>query len=179
MNRPVVVVDGGLAVAPDTTPEYRAAVRELGYRAHEFDGLGPDGSPTRGMVWLKPEHGGWLRELAGLGNESGSCRSHLDRASAGVARLPGHRGPQPGARLRLVTQDQPDPAMGRRPAARLGSNDQLGGKEQGWAEERRDDDGIPTLIVQPHPGHGLERTHIGQILEWLANTAPSAWDTTS
>jgi len=63
MSRPVVVldVDGVLALDPDAIPGSHAAVRKLGYRAHEFDGRGPDGSPARGTVWLKPEHGAWLR----------------------------------------------------------------------------------------------------------------------
>lgn len=46
----------------------------------------------------------------------------------------------------------------------------MGGKEPGWVEERRDD-GIPTLIVQPHTRRGLERTHIEETLSWLRATA--------
>lgn len=45
-------------------------------------------------------------------------------------------------------------------------DDQLGGKEPGWAEERRGD-GIPTLIIQPRPGRGLERAHVEEVLSWL------------
>lgn len=41
----------------------------LGYRAYEFDGLGPDGIPAGGTVWLNPEHGDWLRELLDRGVE--------------------------------------------------------------------------------------------------------------
>ncbi|HEX8870514.1 MAG TPA: hypothetical protein VF821_32915, partial [Lentzea sp.] len=174
----VVDVDGVLAVAPGAMPEDRAVVRELGYQAHEFDGSGPDGSPARGMVWLKPEHGVWLRELADQGAELvwGTSWGHV--AVTWIA-------PRLGLpELRVIEVPNQAPAfgwspkigpiqrwVGDRPLAWI--DDQLGGKEPGWAEERRDD-GIPTLIVQPYPWRGLERTHVEQILAWLAHSVPSA-----
>jgi hypothetical protein len=46
-------------------------------------------------------------------------------------------------------------------------DDQLHGKEPGWAETRRDDHGIATLLITPHPGRGLERGHVDTICTWL------------
>jgi hypothetical protein len=40
-----------------------------GYRRHRLDGTGPDGRPTTGEVWLRPDHGAWLAELAQAGAE--------------------------------------------------------------------------------------------------------------
>jgi hypothetical protein len=39
----------------------------LGYRPHRFDTTGPDGQPAGGIVWLHPDHGGWLAELETAG----------------------------------------------------------------------------------------------------------------
>jgi len=61
--------------------------------------------------------------------------------------------------------------VGDRPLAWI--DDQLGGKEPGWAEERRDD-GILTLIIHPHPVRGLELTHVEEVLSWLTTAVASA-----
>lgn len=55
-----VDVDGVLAVDPVLAGGVQA-LSELGYRSFEFDGLGPDGRPAAGTVWLNPDHGVWLR----------------------------------------------------------------------------------------------------------------------
>lgn len=180
MSCPVVVldVDGVLAADPDALPGSHAAVRELGYRAHEFDGLGPDGSPARGTVWLNPEHGVWLRELCDRGAELVWCTSwgrvavtwiapRLGLPEFPVVEVP-RRGPAFGWSPKIGPIQR---WVGDRPLAWI--DDQLGGMEPGWAEERRDD-GIPTLIIQPHPGCGLERTHVEEILSWLDAVEASA-----
>ncbi|MCO1575200.1 hypothetical protein M8C13_05430 [Crossiella sp. SN42] len=51
-----------------------------------------------------------------------------------------------------------------RPLAWL--DDQFGGKEYGWAADRRTD-GIPTLIMPVGAGGGLRRQHIDAVLAWL------------
>ncbi|MEV7331396.1 hypothetical protein [Micromonospora sp. NPDC093244] len=35
-----------------------------GYRPHRYNGPAPDGQHVTGTVWLNPDHGPWLRELA-------------------------------------------------------------------------------------------------------------------
>jgi len=85
MRCPVVVldVDGVLAADPHALPGGYAAVRALGYRAHEFDGLGPDGSHARHGV-AQPGTGVWLRELVGLNFSVGVRRRDLQRVSERV-----------------------------------------------------------------------------------------------
>lgn len=101
MSCPVVVVDvdGVLVVAPDALPGGLAAVRDLGYQAHEFDGLGPDGSRARGTVCLNTEHGAWLREVCDQGAElvwaraGGGSRSRGSRPGWGCPSSRSSRSP--------------------------------------------------------------------------------------
>ena len=173
MSSPVVVldVDGVLAVDPHALPGGPAAVRELGYRAHEFDGLGPDGSPARGTVWLNPEHGTWLRELGDQGVELvwGTSWRHVAvtwiAPRLGLPEFPVIEVPVRGPAFGWSPKIGPIQRwVGDRPLVWI--DDQLGGKEPGWAEQRRDD-GIPTMVIQPHPGRGLERAHVKEILSLL------------
>jgi hypothetical protein len=143
----------------------------LGYRSYEFDGLGPDGRPAAGTVWLNPEHGVWLRELLDRGAELVWATSWGVRAADWIAprlelpempiiEVPNH-GPAFGwsAKGGPIRQWVAD-----RPLAWL--DDQFGGKEYVWAEDRRDD-GIPTLIVPVGSGRGLARQHIDDVITWL------------
>ncbi|MEV6639647.1 hypothetical protein [Amycolatopsis sp. NPDC051371] len=166
-----VDVDGVLAADPALAGGDRA-LTELGYRPYEFDALGPDGLPRAGTVWLNPEHGTWLGELLDRGAELawatswGVCAAdwiapHLGLPPMPVIEVPNH-GPAFGwspkvAPIRRWVLD--------RPLAWL--DDQLGGKEHGWAEERRHDDAIPTLIVPIESGRGLRRQHIDSVVAWL------------
>lgn len=59
-GRPVIAVD----VDGVLTPHDVRRAEDLGYRPHRYDGPAPDGSPATGTVWLQPDHGAWLRELA-------------------------------------------------------------------------------------------------------------------
>lgn len=186
MSRPGIAldVDGVLAADPDWITGRDEALRELGYQVHEFDGLGPNGTPARGAVWLNPEHGVWLRELLDRDVELAWATSwghvatdwiapRLGLPELPVIKVP-HRGPAFGwsAKTRPIQQ-----WIGDRPLVWV--DDQLGGKEPGWAEDRRDDHGIPTLIIQPQPGHGLERTHVEKILSWLDTEAVPASNATT
>ncbi|MET8198021.1 hypothetical protein [Micromonospora taraxaci] len=53
-----VDVDGVL------NPDDPTHATTLGYQPHRYDGPGPDGQHVTGTVWLHPDHGPWLRELA-------------------------------------------------------------------------------------------------------------------
>lgn len=174
MRSPVVAldVDGVLAPDPDWISGGGTALTELGYQSHEFDGLGPDDTPAQGTVWLNPEHGLWLGELLQRGVELVWATSWGPVAAEWIAPRLG----LPDCHVVAVPPGSPgfgwSPKLtpiarwaGERPLAWI--DDQLGGKESGWAEDRRVDDGIPTLIIQPQSGHGLQRAHIEEILVWL------------
>lgn len=60
--RPLAFVDVDGVLNPDGSRQ-----EALGYRPHRFEGIGPDGQPAGGMVWLHPDHGAWLAELEAAG----------------------------------------------------------------------------------------------------------------
>lgn len=55
-----------------------------------------------------------------------------------------------------------------RPLAWL--DDVYGGKDLTWAEDRRDDDKLPTLLHSIDPTRGLQRADIDEILAWMRTT---------
>lgn len=57
---PIVAVDVDGVLNPDD-PHLAA---RLGSQPHRYDGPDPSGRPVTGTVWLHPDHGAWLRELA-------------------------------------------------------------------------------------------------------------------
>ncbi|MCR6489834.1 hypothetical protein M8542_44185 [Amycolatopsis sp. OK19-0408] len=145
---------------------------ERGYRSYEFDGLGPNGRPATGTAWLNPEHGQWLRELVDHGAELVWATSWGVRAAEWIA-------PRLGLpEMAVIDVPNDGPAFGWSPKVRpirewvadrpvAWLDDQFGGKEYGWAEYRREDDGIPTVIVSVGPALGLQRQHIDDVIVWL------------
>lgn len=79
-----VDVDGVLPTDPAWAGGVHA-LSKLGYRSYEFDGLGPDGRPAAGTVWLNPEHGQWLRALVDRGAELAWATSWGARAAEWIA----------------------------------------------------------------------------------------------
>ncbi|MEH0822139.1 hypothetical protein [Micromonospora sp. CPCC 205714] len=59
-SSPVVAID----VDGVLNPADPAHAETLGYRPHRYNGPAPDGRHVTGTVWLNPDHGPWLRELA-------------------------------------------------------------------------------------------------------------------
>lgn len=165
-----VDVDGVLAADPRLAGGEQV-LSALGYQSFRFDGLGPDGHPAAGAVWLNPEHGGWLRELLNRSAELAWATSWGVRAAEWIA-------PRLGLpEMPVIEVAHHGPAFGwspkggpirrwasGRPLAWL--DDQFGGKECGWAADRRAD-GIPTLIVPVGAGSGLRRQHIDAVIAWL------------
>lgn len=174
---PVVAVDvdGVLAIDPALVGS-EEAVRDLGYRPHLFDGPGPDGEPARGTVWLNSGHGPWLAELAEAGAELVWATSWGIRAADWIApRLglatdwPVLSVPAHGIRFGRSPKHAAvaDWARGR-PLAWL--DDVYGGKDLNWAEDRRDDDELPTLLHSIDPTRGLQRADIEAVLAWMRTT---------
>lgn len=172
-RRAVVAVDVDGVIAVD--PESADGVEELagkGYERHEFDRPGSDGQPVRGSVWLRAEHGAWLRELAERGAELVWATSWNQVAAdwlaprLGLPVMPVIEVPDWGARFGWSAKRDPiHQWVGGRPLAWI--DDTWGGKEFGWAEDRRDQDGIPTLLVDIEWSRGLEREDIERVLAWL------------
>jgi hypothetical protein len=143
-----------------------------GYRPHPFAHLGPDGKSTGGTVWLHPDHGPWLTELARsadlvwatswgqLANTWISPRIGLP-GTWPVVELAGRGGVRFGHNTKL---DIISRYAHRRPFALL--DDEIGGKDPHLAAHRSAAV-APTLLVPVDPRRGLTRSHIGQLLTWL------------
>lgn len=166
-------VDGVLALDPAVVVGGREAVESIGYRPHQFDGTGPDGTRATGTVWLNPAHGVWLNGLRDRGAQLVWATSWGVRAADWIAPrldlpadLPVVEVPNRGVAFGRSAKQGPirDYAQGR-PLAWL--DDQFGGKDANWAADRRDDDTIPTLLVPVEAGRGLLPGHIEQISCWL------------
>lgn len=165
---PVVAVDVDGVLNPDGGQDSE----RLGYRPHQYDGPNPAGEPVTGTVWLHPEHGLWLRELADRGallvwNTSwGSLAASWIAARLGLPddltvidhRYHGITWGHQGKLVGLYAW------TGARPVAVL--DDEHGGKDPDDAK-RRTDDGIPTLLVPINGYTGLRRQDIDQVHAWL------------
>ena len=172
---PVVAVDVDGVLNP-TYPGHAAA---LGYQPHAYRGPGPDGHPVAGTVWLHPEHGRWLAQLATAGAQLLWCTSWRQLAATWIAPRLGLPDGLPvldvtvsgvawGHQAKLFDLYQ---AVGDRPVAVL--DDTFGGKDAAHAESRTHT-GRPTLLVPVNPITGLRRTDVDTVLAWLARLQPPA-----
>ncbi|MEW2427791.1 hypothetical protein AB0877_07250 [Micromonospora sp. NPDC047644] len=163
---PIVAVDADSVLNPED-PTHAMA---LGYQPHRYDGPSPDGRHVTGTVWLPPNHGPWLRELANH-SQPVWCTSwnHLAaeyRATTGItSHLAAH--PRPRGRIRIGHQSKLGPLyawVARRPLGVL--DDEFGGKAPFTADQRTAG-GTPTLPRPVNPFHGLRRADIDAVLTWL------------
>ncbi len=163
---PLVDVDGVLN--PDNP--YRSA--RLGYQPHRYDVPNPYGRHVTATVWLHPDHGGWLRELAAHA-QIVWCTNWNHLAAGWLAprlglpddwpHVPAH-----GGGVRFGHQAKLGPLYAwaaRRPLAVL--DDEFGGKDP-YTAEARTADGAPTLLHSVDPGRGLCRADIDAVLAWLS-----------
>lgn len=169
--RPVVAVDVDGVLTPDHPP----TARELGYHRHHYDGPGPDGNHVSGEVWLHPDHGLWLSELA-RDADLVWCTSWGPVAATWIgprlglpSTIPvidvGQGGVRFGRQLKLAPLYR---AVRGRPVAVL--DDEFGGRDLGEAAERTAR-GSTTLLVPVDSVTGLQRRHIDQIIRWLGQAA--------
>lgn len=165
---PVVAVDVDGVLNPDAA----AASEQLGYRPHRYDGPNPAGEHVTGTVWLHPEHGHWLRELARRGALLVWSTSWGPLAASWIAPRLGlpddltvieHRyhGVAWGHQGKLVGLYA---WTGQRPVAVL--DDEFGGRDP-YDAHQRTAEGIPTLLVPVNGYTGLRRTDIDQVHAWL------------
>jgi hypothetical protein len=165
---PVVAVDIDGVLNPDDP----AGAEATGYRPHRYDGPDPDGRPVTGTVWLHPDHGGWLRELAGHA-QLVWCSSWNHLAAGWIAPRLGlpdswsHIPVQERGGVRFGYQSKLSPlytwAAGR-PLAVL--DDEFGGRDPHVAQ-RRTADGAPTLLHPVDGYRGLCREDIDTVQDWL------------
>src|SRR5690606_30817556 len=177
---PLVYVDVDGVLNPDGSRQ-----QQLGFQPHRFDTTGPHGQPARGTVWLHPQHGTWLGELEEAGAQLVWATSWGPLANTWIAPrlglpgtwpvvdLQGRTGTRWGHALKL---DPITAHAGDTPLALL--DDQIGGKDPMWAQQRTAD-GSPTLLIAVDPYKGLTRADIDQVLTWLpqaahATTTPTA-----
>ncbi|WP_326564437.1 hypothetical protein [Micromonospora peucetia] len=163
---PIVAIDvDGLL-----NPADPAHAETLGYRPHHYDGPDPDGRRFTGTVWLHPDHGPWLRELAEHAQPVWCTRwNHL--AAAWIAprlglptwpHIPIHAG---GVRFGHQSKLADLYAWAtRRPPAVL--DDEFGGKDPTAAGQRTASD-TPTLLHPVDPYDGLRRADVDAVLTWL------------
>ncbi|MGX4657848.1 hypothetical protein ACWCHM_29635 [Micromonospora sp. SCSIO 07396] len=164
---PVVAIDVDGVLNPDDPA--RAAA--LGYQPHRYNGPGPDGRRITGTVWLHPDHGPWLRELADHAQPVW-CTSWNHLAAEWIAPRLGLPPTWPHVRVRAggvrFGHQSKLAALyawaARRPLAVL--DDEFGGKDPTVAAWRTAD-GAPTLHRPVDPRHGLRRTDIDTVLTWL------------
>ncbi|MEU7176067.1 hypothetical protein ABZ949_31795 [Micromonospora tulbaghiae] len=166
-SSPVVAID----VDGVLNPADPARAETLGYRPHRYDGPAPDGRHVTGTVWLNPDHGPWLRELAEHARPVW-CTSWNHLAAAWIAprlglpttwpHVPVHAGG-----VRFGHQNKLSTLYGwvaRRPLAVL--DDEFGGKDPTTAGQRTGD-GVPTLLHPVDPYDGLRRADVDTVLTWL------------
>ncbi|MGI5214846.1 HAD domain-containing protein [Plantactinospora sp. CA-290183] len=168
-SRPVVAIDVDGVLNPDRPSTARA----LGYLPHHYDGPSPTGAQVTGVIWLHPQHGAWLRELADQGADLVWCTSWGQLANSWLALRLGLPTDLPvidvgeGGGVRFGRQPKLGPLYrytGQRPVVVL--DDEIGGKDPDEAT-RRTAAGTPTLLVPIDPGIGLQRAHIDQVATWL------------
>jgi hypothetical protein len=166
-GRPVIAVD----VDGVLNPHQPSRAAALGYEPHDYDGPGPGGQPASGMVWLHPDHGPWLRELAERADlvwctSWGRVAADVIAPRLGLPDMP-VIDVADFAGVRFGHQGKLGPLYawtGDRPLAVL--DDEFGGKDARLTDERSRT-GRPTLHVDIDGTTGLRRDHIDQILAWL------------
>lgn len=166
---PIVAVDVDGVLNP-ADPHLAA---RLGYRPHRYDGPDPSGRPVTGTVWLQPDHGAWLRELAAHAQPVW-CTSWNQLASTWIAPRLGLSSTWPHVPIRaggIRFGHQSKLAdlytwAGRRPLAVL--DDESGGKDP-YTARRRTADGAPTLLHPVDPGPGLCRADVDAVLAFLSH----------
>ncbi|WP_405098280.1 HAD domain-containing protein [Micromonospora sp. NBC_01412] len=152
-------------------PDHPPTARQLGYHPHHYDGPGPTGRHVSGEVWLHPDHGTWLKELAHH-TDLVWCTSWGTTAATWIAPrlglptdLPvidtGHSGVRIGRQLKLAALYH---AIRDRPVAVL--DDEFGGRDPAEAAERTAR-GSTTLLIPVNSVTGLQRDHIDQVIHWL------------
>ncbi|MFI6163079.1 HAD domain-containing protein [Micromonospora haikouensis] len=153
-------------------PDRPATARQLGYQSHKYDGPDPAGQPVSGTVWLHPDHGTWLRELAQRADLLW-CTSWEGIASTWIAPRLGLPDDLPwidlghGGGIRFGRQIKLAPlyrAVGARPVAVL--DDEFGGRDPDEAAERTAT-GNQTLLVPVDAVTGLQRHHVDLVHRWL------------
>jgi hypothetical protein len=165
---PVVAVDVDGVLNPDAA----AASEPSGYQPHRYDGPNPAGEPVTGTVWLHPDHGDWLRELAARGAQLVWNTSWGHLAATWIAPRLGlpndlpviahqHHGIAWGHQGKLFDLYT---WTGPRPVAVL--DDEHGGKDP-YDAQRRAAEGAPTLLVPVDGYSGLRRHDIDQVHAWL------------
>jgi hypothetical protein len=142
---------------------------------HLWSGTGPDGRPAAGTVWISPEHGRWMRELASAGADQAWATSWGQHARAFFPPLLGYPeaahwpvidvGTVHGVTFGSTTKFGPVVRFaGRRPLFWI--DDLFGGKDHIWAEDRTRG-GIPTVTRYVAASRGLARSDIDAALGWL------------
>jgi hypothetical protein len=167
--RPLVYVDVDGVLQPDRPGP--------GYQPHRYNGPGPDGSPVTGTVWLHPQHGAWLAELAAAGTNLVWATSWRHLANSFVAPHLGLPGTWPvldiaATGVAFGYSVKRGPVLehaGTRPFAWL--DDDFGPRDPQWATHRTRHE-APTLLVPVDPYHGLTRQHVDTVLAWLATLTP-------
>ncbi|MGH3737562.1 MAG: HAD domain-containing protein [Micromonosporaceae bacterium] len=151
-----------------------AHLTQLGYHTHRYTGPGPHGATVDGHIWLNPQHGTWLAELAALGAELAWATSWGPQAANWIAPRLGLPDDMPnvdigpyGATVRFGWSTKLDPIRqwaANRPFAWF--DDVLGPRDLEWAKQRTADE-HPTLLVEVAPHVGLTRAHIDTVRRWL------------
>jgi len=164
---PIVAVDVDGVLYPEDPDE----AASLGYREYRYDGPGPQGRHVTGAVWLHPDHGRWLGELA-LRAQLVWCTGWNQLAATWIAPRLGlpdtwthipidHGGVRFGRQTKLGPLFQ---YAGNRPLTVL--DDEFGGKDPDAAAERSAC-GAPTLLRPVNRYTGLRRPDIDAVLKWL------------
>ncbi|MGI5292875.1 hypothetical protein ACQEVF_57525 [Nonomuraea polychroma] len=166
-------VDGVLNPDGDGINERVRALRMSAYERHQYDGPGPDGEPVSGYVLVNPDHGMWLRGLLAARVDVVWATSWGEVANSflgpllNLPRLPVVGvGPYSGLVWGRSAKRGP---VGTYVAGRplLWLDDQLGGKDLAWAEQRTAA-GVPTLLIRIDPAFGLTPDDQACAEEWLA-----------
>jgi hypothetical protein len=169
--RPLIAVDVDGVLYPNHSDQ----LPDLGYQPRQIDTTDHHGQPVTGQIWLHPDHGTWLNELAEYGDllwsTSWQQRAQTDLAPllglpTGLPYLPN---PTPDRAWRVTwgysdkIRDLIGYAEGR---PLVVFDDDFGGKDDNTAEHRNSR-GLPTLFVPVDPYLGLQREHIDTAEAWL------------
>lgn len=142
-----------------------------GFQPHRLDRAGAPNVP----VWLNPAHGSWIIATRSLGiarpRWATSWNSEANRLIAAHVGLD----PMPYVDLGTPTISTPHPtgylwkrdpvAAWADDAALVWIDDDFSPPDHEWAKQRALS-GIPTLLLQPDPYQGLQRSHIDAVRTW-------------